>query len=186
MEWKWSQQSCSEGNKESVHPAHPTRQACLNRLHLVYLKTRWEARYVQQLWYLSTQTLLTPPILDRVNQIKRHKPSTSKHAKQKSHLSGSTYNKKMLQMCCVLNHWCHFLRASVCVSLCTYTHTHTTLLILVYITKKQTTSLHCPVMLWPFLSPQGNVCFAAAWTVSPLTDCCAHLWVQACRQKCCV
>lgn len=175
----------SEGNEENVHPAHPTRQASLNQLHLVYLKTRWGARYVQQLWYLRTQTLLTPPILDGVNQIRRHKPSTPKHAKQTSHLSEWTC-EKVLKICGILcNHWCLFLWPRMHV-LYSFHYTFGTLLsssklflILVCIVKKQTTSLHRPVLLWPFsaisLSPQGNVCLPAAWawTVSLQMKCCA-------------
>lgn len=53
-----------------------------NRPNVTCLKSQWAARYAQQLWYLSTKTLFTPPSLGRVKQIKRPKPSTPKHAKQ--------------------------------------------------------------------------------------------------------
>lgn len=53
-----------EGGKKRVHAAHPTRQACLNGLPHVCLETLRGARYVQQLWYLRTQTHSAPPLLD--------------------------------------------------------------------------------------------------------------------------
>lgn len=184
MQWKWSRQSCLKGKLRKCAPCPPNATSAFKSTAHSLFENSVRSQVCSAALVSQHPDTITPPILDRVNQIKRHKPSTHKHAKQTSHLSGWTCEKALQIRCLLCNHCCLFLCAYVWV--CAHTHSITLslsqwLLILVCITKKQTTSLHCPVLLWPFLPPQGNVCFPAAWawTVSLLTECCDHLCVQA-------
>lgn len=111
-------------------------------------------------WQACSSAPDTLTLLDEANQAKSHKASTPKHAKREHvPLLRSTQ--------CVL----HSLR---CLNASSFEYTHHSLYPIDSKTwfaspQKQTTSLYCPALLWPFqlfLSPQGNVCFPSVWTVS--------------------